>query len=200
MVGILGSMNSNYSGWIGLPVNYMYTKPYDIDKINLRLRTEPINWNSKYGDLLEKSLVLTEDEKHFGILRSILELRNYNHIHTTLVPAGTILALYTSGRFINDKYNLFQIPRAVSYFLFSLEICLYHKDVSQLNLNRRSISIFFENTLPFFFLFQNRDEYLSTQYFPFSHMASTHLSRTPFEFSKYLVLIKRLWNLEQVRY
>lgn len=92
----------------------MYTTTQDIDRMNLKLRNEPINWISKHAELLEKSLVLTDDEKQFGILRSVLELRNYNHITTTLIPGGTIFALYSSARFINDKYNLFQIPRAVS--------------------------------------------------------------------------------------
>lgn len=110
---ILGSVNSRFGGWIGLPLNYMYSTTHDIDRMNLKLRTEPIDWTTKHGALLEQSLVLTEDEKMFGILRSVLELRNYNHVHTTLVPCATILGLYTSAKAINDKYNLFQIPRAV---------------------------------------------------------------------------------------
>lgn len=107
-------MHSKFSGWIGLPLNYMYSTTQDIDRMNLKLQTKQIDWNSKYGELLEKSLVLSDDEKYFGILRSVLELRNYNYIHTTLVPGGTIFALYSSAKAINDKYNLFQIPRGVS--------------------------------------------------------------------------------------
>lgn len=92
----------------------MYTSSQDIDRMNLKLQTEPINWNSKHGELLEKSLVLTDDEKFYGILRSVQELRNYNHVHSTLIPGASILALYSSATIINNKYNLFQIPRAVS--------------------------------------------------------------------------------------
>ncbi|XP_055307159.1 uncharacterized protein LOC129571383 [Sitodiplosis mosellana] len=115
-----GSVHSRYSGWIGLPLNYMYSTSQDIDRMNLKLRTEQIDWNSKYGELLEKSLVLTEDEKLFGILRSVLELRNYNHIHTTLVPGATIFALYSSARAINDRYNLFQIPRSGRMLVYTV--------------------------------------------------------------------------------
>lgn len=109
-------MNSSYSGWIGLPISYMYRSPQDIDKMNIQVRTEPIDWNSKYGELLENSLLLTEEEKLFGMMRSILELKNYNHVHSTLVPAGAIFGLYTTAQAINKKYNLYQLPRPVSRF------------------------------------------------------------------------------------
>lgn len=119
----LGSVNSTYGGWVGIPINYLYDSTRDIDRMNIKLRTETIDWNSKYGEMLEQSLVLTDDEKLFGIARSVLELRNYNHIHSTLVPGGTIIGLYVSAQTLNNKYNLFKLPKYVSFkwklFFFS---------------------------------------------------------------------------------
>lgn len=111
---ILGSLNSNYGGWIGIPINYLYDSVRDIDRFNIKIKNEPISWNSKHGELLEKSLVLTEDEKLFGFIRSILELRNYNHVHSTVVPGITIMGLYASAQEINRRYSLFNLPSAVS--------------------------------------------------------------------------------------
>lgn len=106
-------MNSTYGGWIGIPINYLYDSTRDIDRMNIKLRTESIDWSSDHGRLLERSIVLTEDEKMFGLLRSILELQNYNHIHTTLVPSATIFGLYVSAQTLNNKYNLFKLPQVV---------------------------------------------------------------------------------------
>lgn len=108
-------MNSNYGGWIGIPINYLYNSTRDIDRFNIKLRTESIDWSSDHGKLLEKSIVLTEDEKMFGILRSILELQNYNHIHTTLVPSATVFGLYVSAQTLNNRYNLFKLPQVVRF-------------------------------------------------------------------------------------
>lgn len=114
-----GSVNSTYYGWVGIPLNYLYESTLDIDRLNLKLRNEKIDWNCKYGELLEKSLVLTDDEKLFGITRTVLELRNYNHIHSTLIPFGTVFGTYVSAQALNQRLNLFQMHRFVSNtFLF----------------------------------------------------------------------------------
>lgn len=119
-------MNSTFAGYVGLPMNYLYDSTRDIDRFSIQLRTEAIDWNSKWGELLEKSLVLTKDEKLFAITRSVLELRNSNHVHSALIPVGAIFGLYTGTQVINRKYNLFQYPRSVtapsSNFKIELEL------------------------------------------------------------------------------
>lgn len=109
-----GTVNSMYGGWIGFPVNYLYKTSTDIDRSDIKIRTHSIQWDSKYGEMLQNSLVLTEEEKLFAISRTILELRNYNHYHNTMVPAAVIHGLYVASQTLNKRYNLFQIPRAVS--------------------------------------------------------------------------------------
>lgn len=110
----LGTMNSTYYGWVGVPLNYFYNSTLDIDRLNLKLRNESIDWSSKAGVMLEKSLVLTEDEKLFGITRSVFELRNQNHIHSTLIPTFSIFGLYVTAQRLNNRFNLFLMPRMVS--------------------------------------------------------------------------------------
>lgn len=108
-----GSVNSSYYGWVGIPLNFFYASSQDIDRFNLKLRNETVNWNSKHGEMLEKSLILTEDEKLFGITKAVIELRNYNYIHRTAIPALTVFGLYCSTQWINRRFGLFQIPRTV---------------------------------------------------------------------------------------
>lgn len=118
-------MNSMFGGWIGFPVNYLYKTTMDIDRSDIKIRTQPIKWDSKYGEMLQNSLVLTEEEKLFAISRTILELRNYNHYHNTFVPAAVIQGLYISAQTINKRYNLFLVPRTVSddnYYWHSIRI------------------------------------------------------------------------------
>lgn len=120
-----GSMNSNCNGYIGIPLNYLYKSINDIDRsmINHEMGKESIDWTSKYGQLLEKSMILTEDEKDFGLLKTAFELRNHNHIHQSLIPGASILALYVTSQTINEKFGLYQRPRTVNSHLW---LFLFH--------------------------------------------------------------------------
>lgn len=91
----------------------MYESINDVDKVNLKLGAKSIDWNSKYGQLLEKSLVLTEDEKEFGLLKTALELRNNNFQHGTLIPGVCVFGLYSVSQVVNQKLGLYHRPRPV---------------------------------------------------------------------------------------
>lgn len=108
-----GSTSSGFGGYIGIPINYLYKTTNDIDKMNIKMGTKSINWNSKHGQLLEESLVLTEDEKDFGLLRAAFELRNKNYIHKSLIPFGSICGLYFLSQKVNQHIGLYQKPRTV---------------------------------------------------------------------------------------
>lgn len=124
---LLGSISSGFGGYIGIPINYLYEKTNDVDKANLKMGRESINWNSQYGQLLEKSLVLTEDEKEFGLLKAAFELRNNNYIHRSLIPFGSICALYFLSHKVNQHMDLYQKPRTVCsmFILLELRKCIF---------------------------------------------------------------------------
>lgn len=124
---IPGSTSSGFGGYIGIPINYLYETTNDVDKVNLKMGRESINWNSQYGQLLEKSLVLTEDEKEFGLLKAAFELRNNNYIHRSLIPFGSICALYFLSQKVNQHMDLYQKPRTVcSMFMLELREFIFH--------------------------------------------------------------------------
>lgn len=64
--------------------------------------------------MLEDSLVLTDDEKEFGLLKTAFELRNYNFSHKAILSGGSIFTLYVLAQNINEKFNLYEKPRSVS--------------------------------------------------------------------------------------
>lgn len=96
--------------------------------MNIKLRTDAIRWDSEAGGKLEQSLLLTEDEKLFGILRTALELRNYNYIHSAVLPAITVFGVYSTAPIVYKKYNIFQTALFVSGCLSPQESFTYNND------------------------------------------------------------------------
>lgn len=82
------------------------------------MRGKPVDWNSQGGQLLEQSLVLTEDEQIFGIAREALQLHNHGVFLRSLYASGTIVLTYTLASTLNSKLRLFYRP-------LSLRIALY---------------------------------------------------------------------------
>lgn len=98
---------------VGIPVNYSYESVNDIDRTDIMMRSKKIDWNSKAGQLLEDALLLSEDEKVFGITRAILESNTYKPILQSAYPIGTILFMYTAAAAMNRNLKLFYRPFAV---------------------------------------------------------------------------------------
>lgn len=91
----------------------MYGSISDVDKVNLKLGEKSIDWNNEHGQQLEKSLVLTEDEKEFGLIKTALELRNSNFMHKSLIPGAFVFGLYVASQSVNQKLGLYHKPRPV---------------------------------------------------------------------------------------
>lgn len=111
---ILGCLRSKYCGWVGVPVNYTYRRFDDIDKAEILLCLEKIKWSSEPGKLLEKSLVLTEDEQIFSFSKALLEMQSWKMGWNALTPTISLLSVYGITTSLNSRYNLFKAQRAVS--------------------------------------------------------------------------------------
>lgn len=119
----IGSLKYRFGALVGIPVNFTYTSPSEIDKSDIIVRGKSVDWNSKGGKLLEEALVLTEDEQIFGLTREILQLQNQKILLNSLFPCVTILGYYAATSFLNSKMHLFYRPlslRAMMYFLVGL--------------------------------------------------------------------------------
>lgn len=113
----LGSTLSKYKGWVGIPLNYLYTSKDDIDYANFRSNhsEQPINWGSDEGQKLADSLILTENEQKFALARAALELKNFNYIHGSILPAFAITALCGASQLANKRFKLLARPLQVSF-------------------------------------------------------------------------------------
>lgn len=52
-----------------MPSNYFYNHHSDVEKNDIKLKNQPIDWNTSYGKVLEEALVLSEDEQVFGMVK-----------------------------------------------------------------------------------------------------------------------------------
>lgn len=114
----IGSLKYKFGALVGIPINYTYTDPSEIDKADFIIRGKPVDWNSKGGQLFEESLVLSEDEQIFGIAREIIQLRSNKVLLNSIYPTATIFMMYTIASGLNSKLRLFYRP-------LSLRVCLY---------------------------------------------------------------------------
>lgn len=119
----LGSSKFRHGINLGIPINYFYETKNDIDKDLIMVKTKKIDWNTPQGKLLEEALILTEDEKIFGILKALYEANSYKVLLHSFYPIISILIMYTTTSFLNQSLNLYARPfivRGVLYAIVSL--------------------------------------------------------------------------------
>lgn len=116
----IGSTKFKNGVYIGIPSNYFYESESDINKDSILVRNEKIDWNSKQGKLLEESLILTENEKIFAIMKAIIETDNFKIILDSVYPFMAILFVYTVANKVNHQLKLLSGPFAVRGLLYSL--------------------------------------------------------------------------------
>jgi len=116
----IGSTKFRFGGLLGIPVNYTYTAPADISKSSITIRGQPIDWNSHGGKLLEQSLVLSDDEQVFGILREILQLWNNSVYLNSSYSTGSVVAYYIATNTLNSKLRLFSRPLSLRVVMYGI--------------------------------------------------------------------------------
>lgn len=126
----LGTTKSKYCAWIGVPIHYAYNNKADIEKQNFEVNNSPIDWDSEQGKCLEEALILKEDEQIFGFCRSILGMQSFKVLVETLYPTITFVGICYAGVRINQKWNLYAAPRAVSKTPCSAEFSILFQHLS----------------------------------------------------------------------
>jgi hypothetical protein len=116
----IGSTKFRYSSQIGIPVNYTYTSPKDINKSEIIIRGKPVDWNSHGGKLLEEALVLTEDEQIFGLTREIIQVLDNRVLINSLISSGSIVFYYILSSGINSKMMLFYKPLSLRFLMYNI--------------------------------------------------------------------------------
>lgn len=137
----IGSVKFRYGAFTGIPVNYTYTASDDIDKADIIIRGQSVDWNSRGGKLLEEALVLTEDEQIFGLVRESFQLVNNNVYLNSFYGCGALTMYYLITTALNNNMKLFYRPLSLRLSLYSLVglFCLGNyaliTDYSQVSIN-----------------------------------------------------------------
>ncbi|XP_055919768.1 transmembrane protein 177 [Eupeodes corollae] len=115
-----GSTKSKYGGIIGIPTNYSYTSIDNIDRSEIRFRTEQIKWGSESGQMLQEALVLKEDEQIFGMCKTILEMQTQRVLLNSAFPSISFLAVYSVGSYLNQRMNLLAKPISLRLVMYAI--------------------------------------------------------------------------------
>jgi hypothetical protein len=121
----IGYIGSRFGGHIGVPANYFYESPMEIEKSSVIYNGEPIKWASRAGELLEEALVVNEDEQVFGIAREILMLDTSKVVVQSIHGPACFLIAYTMANQINQRLKYISKPIGVSIFFGYSKKCFY---------------------------------------------------------------------------
>ncbi|XP_055626359.1 transmembrane protein 177 [Toxorhynchites rutilus septentrionalis] len=115
-----GYMKSRFGGIVGIPINFEYGSAADIEKSEVVLCDQKINWSSEGGKLLEESLVLSEDEQVFGIAREILILNTHKKLIQSIIPAASWMFVYGTAATMNARGNFYARPLSLRLVLYAI--------------------------------------------------------------------------------
>lgn len=121
-----GSTTANHGTIIGLPLTFSYTRKEDVQTKSLFIHgsKEPA-WETREGEALKKSLVLSDKAQKFVIAREIYWADTYYVQLQTAALSFSALNCYFMGRLANDRLHLLvRAPRAVRVCLYGLIVAL----------------------------------------------------------------------------
>ncbi|XP_063984832.1 transmembrane protein 177 [Diachasmimorpha longicaudata] len=116
----IGSLCTRKGTYIGLPINFTYDSPSSIQKHEIFIKDEAINWNRDDAQQLLASLVLSEDAKKYAIGSQLLATDNNRIVWNSLGSGSLIGCCYALSSGWNRSMDLFSKPRAVRLVLYSL--------------------------------------------------------------------------------
>lgn len=100
----------------------MYNNKNDINKREIRIRDQTVKWSSEHAAILEDAIVLSEDEQLFALARSVLESLNKPILLTSIYPSAIFVLMYTLGKLLNMRLNLYIRPFMVMLYLMSFQL------------------------------------------------------------------------------
>nr|XP_019527527.1 transmembrane protein 177-like [Aedes albopictus] len=116
----VGSMKARYGGAVGIPINYDYDSPADIEKKDMLIGNRKVDWASEGAKLLDECLVLSEDEQVFGIAREILTLNSSKRLVQAIIPTVSWVFTYSAASLINQRCNFYARPLSLRLMLYTI--------------------------------------------------------------------------------
>ncbi|XP_049299562.1 transmembrane protein 177 [Anopheles funestus] len=115
-----GSFKTRYGAYVGIPSNFEYDSAAAIDRTDIKIRNQPIDWNTEPGKLLEDALVLSEDEQVFGIARELLTMKTHKTLIQSIIPTVSWMFTYSLASQVNERCNFYVRPRSLRMMLYTI--------------------------------------------------------------------------------
>uniref|UniRef100_A0A182UT28 Uncharacterized protein n=1 Tax=Anopheles merus TaxID=30066 RepID=A0A182UT28_ANOME len=115
-----GSFKTRYGAYVGIPSNFEYDSAAAIDRTDIKIRNQPIDWGTEAGRLLEDALVLTEDEQVFGIARELLTMKTHKSLIQSIIPTVSWMFTYSLASQLNERCNFYGRPRSLRLILYTI--------------------------------------------------------------------------------
>lgn len=115
-----GTRHSVYGTSIGIPANFDYETLNDVPTAEIVLKNQPVPWSSDDGKIFKESLIFTEKEQMFVMLREILYTRSFQTPINCFTPLIAFLGAYSTAHALNTKLNLLTRPFSLRLVMYSL--------------------------------------------------------------------------------
>ncbi|XP_052896926.1 transmembrane protein 177 [Anopheles moucheti] len=116
----MGSFKTRYGAYVGVPSNFEYDSVAAIDRTDIKIRNQPIDWNTEPGKLLEDALVLSEDEQVFGMARELLTMKSHKTLVQSIIPTVSWVFTYSLASQLNERCNFYVRPRSLRLMLYTI--------------------------------------------------------------------------------
>jgi len=114
-----GSTKTVGGSLIGIPRHFNYQTVEDVERRDIVVEGNFVEWGSEGGQLLQDSLVLSENAQKFGIAREYCMSDSHYVYVKGLLPAGGIMSYFMLSRTANDMlYGLYK-PRSFRILIYS---------------------------------------------------------------------------------
>ncbi|XP_069702974.1 transmembrane protein 177 [Periplaneta americana] len=115
-----GCLQTRSGAIVGIPSNFGYSKPEDVDRNHLLVNMDQVSWNSQAGKKLLDAVILSEDAQKFAIAREIAYVRTQYVYYNSIFPVAVITFLYAFTNNCNNRLDLFNKPLSMRVVLYTL--------------------------------------------------------------------------------
>jgi hypothetical protein len=117
----MGSTKTRFGAFIGIPANFEYKSPSDIDRNALRVaQSIPVSWNTDEGRLLEQSLILSDNAQKFALAREISMVDTHHIYIYSAIHSMSLLLYYFLAMAANDSFYGLYKPGSFRFTVYTL--------------------------------------------------------------------------------
>ncbi|KAF5280546.1 hypothetical protein FQR65_LT00297 [Abscondita terminalis] len=139
-----GTSYSRFGVIVGLPDNFTYIDKDYIEKSKIQLLESSIPWETEEGNLLLKSLTMSDLGQIYAIAREIRMRQTPKYFIDVISSIAMFTVAYGAGSYCNSRFNLYTKSRIIRMTMYAALGTLAYlnyifvKDTSQLYYERKT--------------------------------------------------------------